>query len=152
MSKRRIVKALLINFDGGEPCFLELTRSHTQKNAPGMGDLPGGKVERGEQIIDALKREIKEETGLLVTLLYPINDSSWAQGLQEYHTHLYCALVKTQEIIICTDEHDCYQWQPLTGIDRSSFDPSITYILEHNMPKILNIVAKLRGLSLAGRA
>ncbi len=46
-----------------------------RKNEPGKGlwAIPGGLVEPGEAIKDAVKREIREETNLVVDALRPIN-------------------------------------------------------------------------------
>jgi len=41
-----------------------------RQNAPGAGwwSIPGGRVENGESDVDALRREVKEETGLDVAV------------------------------------------------------------------------------------
>ncbi len=44
--------------------FLILKRNPHEIAYPGKWTVPGGKMERGEIVMDALKREIKEETGL----------------------------------------------------------------------------------------
>lgn len=44
--------------------FLILKRNPNEIAYPGKWTIPGGKVERGELIMDVLKREVKEETGL----------------------------------------------------------------------------------------
>lgn len=44
--------------------FLILKRNPNEIAYPGKWTIPGGKVERGEWIMDVLKREVKEETGL----------------------------------------------------------------------------------------
>ncbi|MBI4053863.1 MAG: NUDIX hydrolase [Candidatus Doudnabacteria bacterium] len=41
-----------------------IKRSRREKNYPGFWAFPGGKVEIGETIIDTMKREVAEETGL----------------------------------------------------------------------------------------
>ena len=49
-----------------EKKFLLGKRSQKKKFLPGYWTTPGGKVEPGEKLIDALKREVKEETNLEV--------------------------------------------------------------------------------------
>lgn len=50
----------------GDGAMLLIRRSPTSKTDPGCWDLPGGKMDRGERLVDALAREAREETGLTV--------------------------------------------------------------------------------------
>jgi 8-oxo-dGTP diphosphatase len=47
--------------------YLLMQRSSQSKGWPGKWEFPGGKVDRGEELTDALVREWKEETGLNVS-------------------------------------------------------------------------------------
>jgi len=44
-------------------------RSPTKKTHPGCWSIPGGKVEPGEKLEKALKREVREETGINVKII-----------------------------------------------------------------------------------
>ena len=57
----RIVVTAMIEHQGR---FLIISRPSDKKNFPGMWAFPGGKVELGETLLDALRREVREETGL----------------------------------------------------------------------------------------
>lgn len=58
-------------------------RSESRKLFPGCWDIVGGAVEEGEQLLDALRREIAEETGWqLERVLARIGEAEWeADGL-----------------------------------------------------------------------
>lgn len=59
-----LVLTFLIEHKGA---FLLIKRSSNETNFPSLWAFPGGKVEVGETVVDALKREIDEETGLEIS-------------------------------------------------------------------------------------
>ena len=56
-------KGIIRRADGS---VLLIRRSPASKTDPACWDLPGGKMDRGERLVDALAREAREETGLTV--------------------------------------------------------------------------------------
>jgi ADP-ribose pyrophosphatase YjhB (NUDIX family) len=78
----------------------------------GASDLPGGKVEIGENQIEALNREIIEETGLLTKINYPIAQWSFTKsnGLQITGITYVCEY--TGGRVTLSDEHCDYFWLP----------------------------------------
>ena len=62
---KTVVKALLQDEDGN---ILLLRRGLTHPNFPEHIDFPGGEVEPDEPHVEAVRREIREETGLDVPL------------------------------------------------------------------------------------
>lgn len=59
------VKSLIRDADGK---FLTIRRSMQSKHNGGKWDLPGGKVDAGEDVAAALTREVQEETGLSIRI------------------------------------------------------------------------------------
>ncbi len=69
LREKPTVKALVIRTIKGEPHFLYLEKLQPRKfrtTQPNKADIPGGAVEPGETRIQAVLREIVEETGLTV--------------------------------------------------------------------------------------
>ena len=62
----RLSAKVVIHDENGR-CLL-LKRSMHSKGNPGKWDFPGGKIDAGESLDQGLLREIREETGLVVSL------------------------------------------------------------------------------------
>lgn len=67
--------------------------------------IPGGKVEFGENLIDAVKREIKEETNLDVEIKKFIDFQEAIHPKYDYHTVIffYHAVPQNEDIILDKD-------------------------------------------------
>lgn len=63
------IVAALIYRDGGIILQQRPQESSTYPEVAGRWEIPGGKVERGETLEEALLREVKEETGLTVSIV-----------------------------------------------------------------------------------
>ena len=61
--KRKIVLTGIINYKDE---YLVVQRSKNDDFLPGVWEFPGGNIEDGETIYDALKRELFEETGFVI--------------------------------------------------------------------------------------
>ena len=75
-------------------------------------EIPGGKRENNEDIVDALKREIKEETGLTINeykLIYvsPIFENH--PVLKPFLNIGYLCFVDNSDVVI-SEEHLDYKW------------------------------------------
>jgi 8-oxo-dGTP pyrophosphatase MutT (NUDIX family) len=77
---------------------------------PGTWGLPGGKIEPGETLIDAIERECREEMGSMPDYikLMPIEKFTSADGKFVYHT-FFCS-IKSEFVPVLNDEHIGWAW------------------------------------------
>jgi len=108
------LKIMILN-DSHE-CLL-LRRSSRNSHDPGLWEFPGGKMDAGETIEEALVREVKEETGLAIEL-------ERAAGIVESElperriVHLIMEAHALSGNVRLSDEHDAYRWVPVKELMR----------------------------------
>jgi nucleoside triphosphatase len=121
------VGALILNPDGE----VLLMRSHKWN---GAWVMPGGHIELGERMEDALRREILEETGL------EIEDLEWI-GFQEFihdpafwkerHFIFFDYACKTRSTrVTLNDEAQEYAWVPLDKATTYPVEPYTRHAIE----------------------
>ncbi len=101
--------ALIINEDNK---VLVLKRSSLNDYMPHKWDIPGGTVEVGETVEEALVRELKEETNIKIHPLYPIYAYSNLSQLPKRQTVqiVYKCEYINSAITLNPREHEEYKW------------------------------------------
>lgn len=93
---------------------------------PGMWEMPGGGLDYGESPKEGIEREVFEETGLKVLVLYPLSVTS---GFSSKKNHIIriahlCELKNEKQQVQLSTEHSNFKWVDLN------------YMLENDMKNI----------------
>lgn len=109
----RLIQKCIIIGKGGK--ILALKRAGDDHSRGGNWDLPGGGYEQGEQVLEAIKREVKEEAGLTVHTLIPIFidnhmnvKKGFFAGLNVFGVCYVCSDWEGE--VVLSNEHTEYQW------------------------------------------
>lgn len=89
--------------------ILILQRSKKDKAQPEMWDLPGGELDHGENIIDCVKREVKEESSLDVNVLFPVDVFSKVIDDEHYISIVYVSNHRSGDVKL-SKEHQTFKW------------------------------------------
>ncbi|MEQ1561410.1 MAG: NUDIX hydrolase [Nitrospira sp.] len=73
------------NFNGVEKVFLP-KRAGTKKFLPSNFEIPGGHVDFGEDIIEGLKREVREECGIEISVGDPFAVFTYTNEIKKSHS------------------------------------------------------------------
>jgi len=96
--------------------LLLLQRSSASSFDPGLWELPGGKLDYGEELVEGLRREIAEEVGVSVTVGRPFvtwhfyKDPFWVTGVT-----FVCDYVDGD--VVLSSEHSDSAWIEPAGLE-----------------------------------
>ena len=125
---KNVVGAIILN----EKNQVLIMSRKTDDFMGGIDELPSGNMEQGENIYDAMIREVKEETNLdVVNVKSYIGSFDYISGSgKKARQYNFVLDVKNTENIILT-EHDEYNWLTIEEIRRSNkITDEVKYILE----------------------
>ncbi|MEK6921686.1 MAG: NUDIX domain-containing protein [Nanoarchaeota archaeon] len=113
--------------------ILFMKRSGKYENLNDAGDIPGGRIDFGEDPIDGLKREIQEETGLELEEIKQILDTSTVFKNEEKHIVriTYLCTVKDGATAL-SHEHTSLEWIPKDQLKTLQYKDKLLEKTIHN--------------------
>jgi len=125
------VKALIRN---SQQQYLFLRRSaplSTDKDEPSW-DIPGGRIQADESLIDALRREVREEIGYNISgepQLLRAQDI-FVPAKELHVVRLTYVLEEDATEIQLSGEHDAYEWVDEANVAAVSAEPYLAEVLK----------------------
>lgn len=116
--------------NNGKGCYLLIQRSQKSNHFADCWETPGGKMEYGEPFDLALMREVKEETGLTISL-------DGVAGVSEFelpHIRVVMLYMKAHVVegeISLSEEHKDYLWLPLKKFQEKMLTPALEKVLQN---------------------
>lgn len=122
-----VAVAVLVRSDGA----VLLAQRPVSKVYPGYWEFPGGKIEPGEPVVDALRREIREELGIEIERAYPWITRIFVYPHAKVRLHFYRVNAWRGEPRAL--EHQALAWQPPDAV---KLDP----LLPANGPVLRSLI------------
>ncbi|MEK6959191.1 MAG: NUDIX domain-containing protein [archaeon] len=105
------VKAFII--DGGK--LLIIRREPKDAHYPTAWELPGGRLEAGENPIEGLKREVREEAGIEIEVFIPFGVRHFHRDDGQAITQLTFLCKPITKNVKLSEEHTEYEWIKIEG-------------------------------------
>ncbi|MBI2545644.1 NUDIX domain-containing protein [Candidatus Woesearchaeota archaeon] len=115
-SFRIAVKAFIVH-DGK---LLILKRRSKDTHKPNEWDIPGGRLEPGENPFSGLQREAKEETNLDIEIIAPLGVQHFVRDDKQQITMIIFLCKSFNDSVQLSDEHTGFAW-------KSVHDPASTF-------------------------
>lgn len=129
MAEKCFKLAVSVFIDNGNDEFLLIQRSSESGHYAGCWETPGGKVDEGESFDQALLREVKEETGLTISL-------DAVAGVTEFELpHIKVVMLYMKGTLVSGEvklshEHQDFQWCKLSEINTKELTPALRQIIK----------------------
>ena len=112
------VAAALILRDGRYLITQRASGSHLE----GLWEFPGGKRHPGESLEDCLRRELREELEIEVSVGEKVHETSWEDPERRVVLHFFrCVMV---EGTVTPTEGQAFRWVPPRELARYDFPPA----------------------------
>ena len=115
--------ALIHRINNGKREVFLPKRAKTKKFLPDVFELPGGHIDYGEEMISGLKREVREEFGVNISVGDPFAAFTYVNDIKRSHSIevIYFAEFDDPEnkITLYPEDHSEFIWVSLDDIDQA---------------------------------
>ncbi|EJE7233949.1 (deoxy)nucleoside triphosphate pyrophosphohydrolase [Clostridium sporogenes] len=114
----KVVGAIIENENNEILCALRSTKM----SLPNLWEFPGGKIEKGESLADAIVREIKEELDCTISFIDVFNENT--HEYDKFIVNLTTVRCKLMDGQPTANEHDKLIWLPKENLLSLNWAPA----------------------------
>ncbi|HEY9248755.1 MAG TPA: NUDIX domain-containing protein [Rariglobus sp.] len=111
-------------------CVLVVRRVPTSTHFEGQWEFPGGKTDEGEEVEHALRREVLEETGLVLRLGRVLGADEFSLPGKRIAV-LFLEAAPTAGAVRLSEEHDAFRWVTPAELPSLDLAPPCRKIARH---------------------